>query len=172
MGLMGMLGDYDPGVISTPLAQEDTPPTYYRVTQDSISIGNSSVPVTNTTILDSGTTLTYLPSDVYEGINSAVKASIGLTPINNSSLVYDPCYEIDSLDELNFPGMVFHFSGGDVVLNAENSFFPDDGLACLAMVATYTPPFIFGNIAQTNFHIGYDLQAQQVSFAPTDCTTF
>ncbi|XP_074276164.1 aspartic proteinase nepenthesin-1-like [Silene latifolia] len=160
------------GVVSIPFDNQDTPAKHYYVSLDSISIGNTSVPVTNTTILDSGTTLTYLPSDVYEGINSAVKASIGLTPINNSGLVYDPCYEIDSLDELNFPGMVFHFSGGDVVLNAENSFFPDNGLSCFAMVATDTPPYIFGNIAQTNFHIGYDLQAQQVSFAPADCTTF
>jgi len=32
--------------------------------------------------------------------------------------------------------------------------------------------FIFGNIAQVNFEIGYDLQAKTVSFAPTDCTNY
>ncbi|XP_074278729.1 aspartic proteinase CDR1-like [Silene latifolia] len=166
-----------PGVISTPFDNQNTPAKHYYVSLDSISIGDTSVPVTNTISVDSGTTLTYLPSDVYEGIKNAVEASIGLTPVNGPNPIYpnqkfDPCYETDSLDGLNFPGMVFHFSGGDVMLKAENSFITGDGLACFTMVPTDSPTFIFGNIAQTNFHIGYDLQAQQVSFAPADCTQF
>ncbi|XP_074276152.1 aspartic proteinase CDR1-like [Silene latifolia] len=161
-----------PGVISTPFAEQDTPPTLYTVSLDSISIGDTSVPVTNTIIVDSGTRFTMLPSDIYEEIKNAVEASIELAPVNGPNQKFDPCYETDSLDGLNFPGMVFHFSGGDVMLKAENSFIAGDGLACFAMIPTDSPTFIFGNIAQTNFHIGYDLQAQQVSFAPADCTQF
>ncbi|XP_021741344.1 AP-1 complex subunit gamma-2-like [Chenopodium quinoa] len=31
---------------------------------------------------------------------------------------------------------------------------------------------IFGNVAQVNFEVGYDLQAKRVSFVPTDCTKY
>ncbi|XP_074276157.1 aspartic proteinase CDR1-like [Silene latifolia] len=133
-----------PGVISTPFAQQDnTPPTFYTVTLDNISIGDTSVPVTNSIVVDSGTTFTILPSDIYEEIKTAVEASIELTPVNGPNPMFDPCYETDSLDGLNFAGMVFHFSGGDVMLKAENSFIiTGDGFACFAMIPTDSPTFI------------------------------
>jgi len=62
-----------------------------------------------------------------------------------------------------------HFRGGaDLKLNPVNTFLQvADGIICLAFHSGETA--IFGNVAQQNFLVGYDLQKQTVSFKPTNC---
>ncbi|KAL9246470.1 hypothetical protein vseg_020001 [Gypsophila vaccaria] len=162
-----------PGVISTPYSR-GTQPTFYYLNLDSISIGDTSVPVAQNIVIDSGTTLTILPSDVYNGVKAAVQASIGVSPVADPAQNLDLCYDARSLSRSgpNPPDVVFNFSGANVVLKPENTFILfDNGVVCLAMTSS-DDTFIFGNVAQINFHIGYDLQANQVSFAPQDCSIF
>lgn len=154
--------------VSTPFATQD-PPTFYYLTLDGIDIADSSVPVGQNVIIDSGTTLTYLESSVYEGVRDALKSAIGLSPVTDPDGMLDPCYEASG--PLNSPDVAFKFKGADVVLKEENIFRSDGSLTCLAIVPTQDN-FIFGNIAQVNFEVGYDLQAKMVSFAPTDCTKY
>ncbi|KAK9675687.1 hypothetical protein RND81_11G023800 [Saponaria officinalis] len=161
-----------PGVVSTPYSKQGSPPTFYYLTLDSISIGDTSIPVAQNICIDSGTTLTYLPSDVYNGVNSALQASIGLNPVADPTQTY-LCYEAQSLggNGPSPPDVVFNFNGANVVLKSENTFITTGDLTCLAMLPS-DDNFVFGNVAQVNFHIGYDTQANQVSFAPQDCSTF
>ncbi|KAK9675685.1 hypothetical protein RND81_11G023600 [Saponaria officinalis] len=162
-----------PGVVSTPYTKQDSPPTFYYLTLDSISIGDTSVPVAQNIYIDSGTTLTNLPSNVYNGVKTALQASIGLNPMADPTQTLDLCYEAQSLggNGPSPPNVVFNFKGANVVLKPENTFITIEDLTCLAMLPS-NDNFVFGNVAQVNFHIGYDLQANRVSFAPQDCSTF
>ncbi|KAF9624503.1 hypothetical protein IFM89_011546, partial [Coptis chinensis] len=42
---------------------------------------------------------------------------------------------------------------------------------CSGMVATPDTLSIYGNLAQTNFLVGYDTVARTITFKPIDCTT-
>ncbi|RVW93657.1 hypothetical protein CK203_028843 [Vitis vinifera] len=48
------------------------------------------------------------------------------------------------------------------------------GLWCLAMLSSNSlwKVSILGNIQQQNYYVGYDLEAQVVSFSPVDCANF
>jgi len=157
-----------PNAVSTPFTTQD-PPVFYQLSLEGINIGSTSVPVGQNIIIDSGTTLTYLETSVYEGVRDALKNAIGVSPVSDPEGRFDPCYEAGA--SLNAPDVVFKFQGADVVLKEENLFRTNEDRACLAIVPTEND-FIFGNIAQVNFEVGYDLQAKTVSFAPTDCTKY
>ncbi|XP_057251829.1 aspartic proteinase CDR1 [Beta vulgaris subsp. vulgaris] len=133
------------GVVSTPFRSAKTP-TFYILSLNAITIGDK----------DKDTQCNLVP----------------LILIYKSSLEH--CYDTTQLSgsgaQFKPPDVVFHFQGGNVVLKALNTFRDmGHGVSCLAMVAT-NDTNIFGNIAQVNFEVGYDLQAKQVSFAPADCT--
>ncbi|XP_021726975.1 aspartic proteinase CDR1-like [Chenopodium quinoa] len=172
-----------PKVVSTPFTTGDHSTYHYHLTLDAITIGDSSVPMDHKdVVIDSGTTLTYLPPKVYNGVKSAITSAIRLSPMPKPVKGYDLCYEtrqsLGSDGELNPPDVVFHFEGADVVLKVENSFrvvaTKNVVISCLAIVPTndMVHTSIFGNIAQVNFEVGYDLQAKRVSFVPTDCTKY
>ncbi|KNA06676.1 hypothetical protein SOVF_178820 [Spinacia oleracea] len=155
------------GVVSTPFTTQD-PPTFYFLTLDGITVGNSSVRVGRDMIIDSGTTLTFLPTSIYDSIKTAVKDAIAVTAVPDPNKAFEPCYE--TLPS-GVPDMVFNFKGADVVLKNVNTFITVGSLSCLAIVPS-DDSFMFGNIAQVNFEVAYDFKAKQISFAPTDCTKY
>ncbi|XP_042486398.1 aspartic proteinase CDR1-like [Macadamia integrifolia] len=166
------------GVVSTPLVSKH-PDTYYYVTLEGISVGNKRLAykkkysrkvnaVEGNIILDSGTTLTFLPSDFYDNLVSEVKKSI------NAETVADPkgqlglCYKVGS--DINV-SIAAHFTGADVQLKTLNAFVKiSDEIVCFAFVPVKDDIAIFGNIAQNDFLVGHDLEARKVYFKPTDCT--
>uniref|UniRef100_A0A803L0F9 Peptidase A1 domain-containing protein n=1 Tax=Chenopodium quinoa TaxID=63459 RepID=A0A803L0F9_CHEQI len=166
-----------PEVVSTPF-QIGQPPTFYHLTLDSISVGDSEnpvqIPVEMDVIIDSGTTLTMLPSSIYNNLRDALVNAIGPNTVSSPIEGYDLCYNTGDSGQFSPPDVVFQLQGADVVLKAISTFRQLEDVSCLAMLATKASDSIpiFGNIAQVNFEVGYDLQAMQVSFAPADCTTY
>ncbi|XP_038690824.1 probable aspartic protease At2g35615 [Tripterygium wilfordii] len=159
------------GVVSTPLISK-YPPTLYFLTLESISIGGKiaqAPPSQGNIVIDSGTTLTYLQSDLYNQLEANVIEAIGMSPVPDPSGTFDLCFQAESV-KTDFPEMVFHFTGADLHLPPDNTFFKFDDLFCMLIVPS-DQISIFGNFAQTNFQVEYDLQQKKVSFAPTDCTT-
>ncbi|KAK8260872.1 hypothetical protein V6Z11_D13G147900 [Gossypium hirsutum] len=141
-----------PGAVSTPLTA-----------QAGSSQGNI--------IIDSGTTLTYLESSFYSSLETIVKDAIGADPVQSPSESFSLCYGSET--NINVPEMVFHFSGADLRLQPVNTFAKfDDNLVCMLIAPTPSdlPLSIFGNFAQINLQVEYDLEKWTVSFVPTDCT--
>ncbi|KAJ0959825.1 hypothetical protein J5N97_000466 [Dioscorea zingiberensis] len=74
-------------------------------------------------------------------------------------------------DILPGPNVILHFNGADVKLKSTNTFIRmDDETVCLAFSPS-SGVGIYGNWAQINYLVGYDLDNKTVSFQPTDCTT-
>ncbi|GAV78152.1 Asp domain-containing protein, partial [Cephalotus follicularis] len=162
------------GAVSTPYVSKDTA-TFYYLTLKAISVGtkriengdSSALPAEGNIIIDSGTTLTLLPSDFYSKVESAVSDAIDASPIDDPSGQLSLCYEATS--NLKVPIITMHFSGADVTLKPVNTFvLVSEGVVCFTFIAN-DQIAIYGNLSQMNFLIGYDTVQNTVSFKPTDC---
>ncbi|XP_021895412.1 aspartic proteinase CDR1-like [Carica papaya] len=165
------------GVVSTPLVKKE-PDTFYYLTLEAISVGSNKIPFPGggssfaeasegNIIIDSGTTLTLLPREFYSEIESAVADAIGAERIDDPAQVLNLCYK--ATDDLKVPVLTVHFKDADVKLGSLNTFVrTSEEAVCFAFVAVDNLA-IYGNLAQMNFLVGYDTEAQTVSFKPTDC---
>lgn len=167
------------GVVSTPLvAKEDSDPTFYYLTLEGISIGSKRFAYKDSSkavaieegniIIDSGTTLTQIPPEFFEDLVSALEKAIDAERVSDPSGVLSLCFK--SKDDIDVP-ITAHFAGADVNLQPMINTFIRwvDDLVCFTMIPS-NDSAIFGNLAQTNFFVGYDLRAKKVSFMPADCT--
>ncbi|XP_074314671.1 aspartic proteinase CDR1-like [Silene latifolia] len=167
------------GVISTPLIKS-YPSTFYHLTLNGVTVGKTKIPfnrngrtTAGNIVIDSGTTVTFLPRDMYSGLSSALEEVIQGEKVEDKSGYFQLCYKSSNGgDDLNIPNVTANFDGGDLVLKPSNTFVEvSEGVVCLAFLPS-TPPIIpiFGNVAQMDFWVGYDLEGGHVSFKPTDCT--
>ncbi|XP_058228529.1 aspartic proteinase CDR1-like [Rhododendron vialii] len=168
------------GVVSTPIVKKEID-TFYYLTLESISVGNKRLAhktklpsETGSTfkgeegniIIDSGTTLTFLPVDLYETMEDELVKAINKKYTADPQRFFSLCYSDTSIVP---PALTFNFKGGaKVVLPPSSTFVLNGDLLCLAMVPT-NDLAIFGNLSQMNFLIGYDLEKSVLSFKPTDC---
>ncbi|XP_058741925.1 aspartic proteinase CDR1-like [Vicia villosa] len=167
------------GVVSTPIITKNDE-IFYFLTLESFSVGTKRVEFTSSTnavgeggegniIIDSGTTLTLLPSEIYSNLEAEVAKVVNLERVDDPNNLFDLCYTITS-EEPEFPVITANFQGADVVLQPVSTFVQiSDNIACFA----FTPAqdlAIFGNLVQQNLLVGYDLEAKKLSFKPTDCS--
>nr|VVW61301.1 unnamed protein product [Nymphaea colorata] len=170
-------------VQETPMASDGGEGSFYVLILTDISVGNSRLNTqfggaqttallgdARSIIIDSGTSLTFLAKDVYGRVANAVANVI------NREHFYPPeqdllCYHVeDNADPYEgLLEMTFHFTNADWKLPPSNIFgMFRSGITCLAIKDGEMP--IFGNIAQQNMHVKYDLGNRLLSFAPTECT--
>ncbi|KAL1310420.1 hypothetical protein HN51_053047 [Arachis hypogaea] len=167
------------GVDSTPLVFKEGDKTTYSVTLNGISVGHKFLPFSSSSqtvtkgnmFLDSGTPPTVLPQDLYDRLVAEVRNQVKMEPIKDDpQLGNQLCYKTKT--NLRGPILTAHFFGHvNLQLSPIQTFIPPkDGVFCLAFTNTSSAVGIYGNFAQSNFWIGYDLEHQFVSFKATDCT--
>ncbi|AET02262.1 eukaryotic aspartyl protease family protein [Medicago truncatula] len=164
------------GVVTTPILKKD-PETFYYLTLEAFSVGNRRVEIggvpngdnEGNIIIDSGTTLTSLTKDDYSFLESAVVDLVKLERVDDPTQTLNLCYSVKA-EGYDFPIITMHFKGADVDLHPISTFVSvADGVFCLAFESSQDHA-IFGNLAQQNLMVGYDLQQKIVSFKPSDCT--
>lgn len=162
------------GVVSTPLVKKH-PTTFYFLILEAISVGRKKIPFYSSVggskkgniIIDSGTTLTLLPSRFYHELESAVASRIKAKRVPDPQKLLSLCYKSSNI---KVPHITIHFKGGDVKLDKVNTFVAvSKDLYCFAFAANDRLS-IYGNLAQMNFLVGYDTISGTVSFKMTDCT--
>ncbi|KAH6827017.1 hypothetical protein C2S53_016160 [Perilla frutescens var. hirtella] len=170
------------GAVSTPLFVRNGMETFYFVTLEGISVGNLTrlefyddsfshlgSDRQGNTIIDSGTTLTLLPSILYAKLEKAIKSLIKLEQVKDPSGVLELCYAARGAGIPDFPQITVHFRGADLKWTFENAFVRmSEDTVCLAAKAT-ADIAIYGNLAQVNFLVGYDVANRTLSFKPFDC---
>nr|AFK39237.1 unknown [Lotus japonicus] len=161
------------GVVSTPLIIKPDLPFYY-LNLEGITVGAKTVKTGQTDgniIIDSGSTLTYLEESFYNEFVSLVKETVAVEEDQYIPYPFDFCFTYKE-GMSTPPDVVFHFTGGDVVLKPMNTLvLIEDNLICSTVVPSHFDGIaIFGNLGQIDFHVGYDIQGGKVSFAPTDCS--
>ncbi|CAN1132288.1 Aspartic proteinase CDR1 [Linum perenne] len=162
-------------VVSTNLFSSDLTPTFYMIELRSVTVGNTTIPFagvplqsSGNIIVDSGTTLTIVPTDFLVEFSAAVEAQVtGGKKTDDPQGLLSLCYFADS--KLGVPPVTMHFGGGDVALTSVNVFIPmSETVVCLAFYGN-DDVSIYGNVAQQNFLVGFDLLKKTVSFKPTNC---
>ncbi|KAL8500636.1 hypothetical protein ACS0TY_020280 [Phlomoides rotata] len=172
------------GVVKTPIVPK-SPDTFYYLTLEGITVGAERLDAApsldgddygsgsteGNIIIDSGTTLTFLPSDLYDKVQAAVQKQVKGRRIRDPAGILDLCY-LASGESESLPEITAHFKGADLRLKAENVFVKTtERSVCLAFApASSVGVGIYGNLAQMGFLVGYDLERRTVSFKPTDCS--
>ncbi|KAL0331651.1 UNVERIFIED_CONTAM: Aspartic proteinase nepenthesin-2 [Sesamum angustifolium] len=136
-----------PNYSSTPIVQKSSN-TFYYLTFESVSVGNEAlayndIPNSNSKalveesniIIDSGTTLTFLFSSLYEGLESTLKKLIGGNRISDPQGLFVLCYKLPSNGEFNTPSIIAHFTRTDAELTRRNLRRGGEGWHRLTFVA-------------------------------------
>ncbi|CAA3000182.1 aspartic ase CDR1-like [Olea europaea subsp. europaea] len=168
-----------PNVVSTPLIKK-SPDTFYYLNLEGVSVGATKIvykPVKGSyasvdqgnIIIDSGTTLTFLPEDIYEQLESAIVKAIKGKRVTDPQGSFNLCYQVTG-GNFDAPTIVAHFTGADVELPPTSTFLEvEQGMVCLTLVPS-SDLAIYGNLSQMDYQVGYDLVNNKVSFKPTDCS--
>nr|CAB3472000.1 unnamed protein product [Digitaria exilis] len=178
----------EPSAATTPLVPGEVD-SYYTVALEAVSVAGagdiaaggstqeSSSSSTSSIIVDSGTTLTFLDPSLLQPVVKQLEERINLTQTQSPEKLLELCYDVSgttSREDWGIPDVTLRFGGGgEVTLRPENTFvLVQESTLCLALVSVSEaqPVSILGNVAQQNFHVGYDLDARTVTFAPADCT--
>ncbi|WVZ19813.1 hypothetical protein V8G54_007135 [Vigna mungo] len=168
--------------VTTPLIKNPLQPSFYYLSLEGISVGDTRLPIEKSTfevgndgsggaIIDSGTTITYIEENAFDELKKEFISQTKLPVDKSSSTGLDLCFSLPSdSTEVEIPKLIFHFSGGDLELPAENYMIGDSslGVACLAMGAS-SGMSIFGNVQQQNILVNHDLEKDTISFIPTSC---
>ncbi|KAM7496975.1 hypothetical protein LguiA_021389 [Lonicera macranthoides] len=197
-------GGYDSGkktgnVSYTPLlknpvvAGKDAFGVYYYVALRKITIGGKRVKIpynylspgpdgAGGTIVDSGTTFTYLNHDVFELLASEIVQQVkkykraeeveALTGLR-------PCFNIGGQKTVSMPAIRFHFKGGaEMALPLENYFsVVVDEAVCLTMVSDQQlgpglssgPAIVLGNYQMQNYYVEFDSRNERFGFRQQSC---
>ncbi|KAM0934047.1 putative nepenthesin [Dioscorea sansibarensis] len=176
-----------PGLVTVPMVHA-TYDTFYTLEFKSLTVGKETVQVpidTTQMIVDSGTTVTFIPLTVYVIVIDNLSKMVNLTQTPDPQKVFDLCYlHPAKAPAYPFPNITFNFNNNrqqqqqqdqdevSVVLSGMQTFFHvTDDIVCLAMGFTDGMDFsVFGNVAQQNLHVGYDLHNKSISFAPANCS--
>ncbi|KAL0327666.1 UNVERIFIED_CONTAM: Aspartic proteinase CDR1 [Sesamum angustifolium] len=139
--------------------------TFYFLTLEGVSVGRERLQYTSSNtdaalanegniIIDSGTTLTFLPSELYQELESTLERTIEGKRATDSQGVFNLCYELPSDGQFKSPPIVAHFKGADLVLTEGSTFVEvEKGVVCLTLVPSQDLA-IFGNLHQMNYKIG------------------
>ncbi|KAM1140125.1 hypothetical protein ACFX19_040930 [Malus domestica] len=119
-------------------------------------------------MIDSGTTITTLPTKLYQSFETAIRKAIHLEVTKDPTGILRL---VKTKPEIDAPIVTVHFRGADVKLKSVNTFVRvREDVVCLAFSPT-NDVGIYGNVAQMNFLVGFDLQERTLSFKATDCGT-
>ncbi|KAG6537007.1 aspartic proteinase nepenthesin-1-like [Zingiber officinale] len=180
--LLGAMATLSEQAQSTPfVANPPSFPSYYYLSLHGITVGDTELPIPNTTfsmtsngtgglVIDSGTTVTMLVDPAYAELKRAFESQMNLSAADGSAYGYDICFAYGG-EAVQVPRLVFHFEGADMDLPPENYIVVDSGAAllCVVVVRSNLTLSIFGNFQQQNMHVLYDLAGGTLSFEAAQC---
>ncbi|PRQ37202.1 putative nepenthesin [Rosa chinensis] len=160
----------------------------YYLTLEGISLGQSRLQIdpkvftrspsgTGGTVIDSGTTLSFVVKSAYDVLSAEVQklANGILERVQDPDTPTALCYKgtIDR-DLVGFPGATFHLAGGVDLFLDKTSLFQVTGenefcLAVQMLEGMGEGLNVIGILAQQNYNVAYDIAAEKVYFQYIDC---
>ncbi|KAJ9167621.1 hypothetical protein P3X46_019238 [Hevea brasiliensis] len=153
---------------------------YYFVNLIGISVGHirleisSSFPSHPSTIIDSGTVITRLPSSIYTQLSSSFNKFMSQYPPAKAVETLDTCYNLEGFKNPTIPQVVLHFeNSNDITLDTDTVLYKgdEDTVFCLAFAAKgkQSDLNIIGSHQQRKLNILYDLQNGKLGFGMGNC---
>ncbi|CAM0913864.1 unnamed protein product [Alopecurus aequalis] len=175
---------------STPFVPSPaTGKSFYYLSLQGVSVGETLLPFdasafalkddgSSGTFIDSGTSITSFPQAVFQSLQEALASQLSL-PVANASNTPGGllCFSTADPKNVPVPKMTLHLEGADWDLPRENYMLDVEGdggtggpLLCVVIVsAGNSTTTTIGNFQQQNMHIVYDLEANNMIFAPASC---
>lgn len=165
----------------TPMTTNPHLESFYGI--DIIGIGVEGEPLsippaifsTAKAIIDSGTTLTWLPTTAYTALRTAFRQHMTDYPLAPSFSILDTCYDLSQHETVILPKVSFTF-GGNTVVDLSNPhgvlFAIKASQVCLAFAPNKNDSdlAIFGNVQQKTLEIVYDVAGEKIGFGPNGCS--
>ncbi|XP_052210938.1 probable aspartyl protease At4g16563 [Diospyros lotus] len=201
------LPDGESEFVYTPMLDNPKHPYFYSVGLEAVSVGNRRIPAPESLrkidrdgnggiVVDSGTTFTVLPAELYDSVVGEFTRRMGRAR-KRASVVEEktglsPCYYLgESAGEVaRVPAVVLHFGGNSsVALPRKNYLYEfleggdDDGkgkgkrkVGCVMVMSGGDleeggPAGTLGNYQQQGFEVVYDLEERRVGFARRKCAS-
>lgn len=175
----------DSHVVKVPIMEMET---FYTLNLETIIVGDDIILMDSNgkIIIDSGTTLTYLPDSIFSELKSVISKHVNsaLPTAEDPQRLLDLCYNIEKhgssppsrlSDIVQLPDLKLDFGNNAVVtLPSTNALLKiSESIVCLAIASSLQPgTSIIGNLAQQNLLVEYDVGNRELSFAPMDCTQY
>ncbi|CAH9082049.1 unnamed protein product [Cuscuta epithymum] len=167
--------DAPAGSVFAPLLSNPPTPNFYYVGLAGISVGGggviSALPGSGgQAIVDSGTAMTRFPRDLYTAVENEFIRLMGNTS-RWSVPPFNTCFDLKDNKSANVTTLSFHFSNDNVLtLPPENILVPVDssGTFCFAF-AVAASTTIIGNLQQQGMRVSFDLDNNDIGFAPGQC---
>ncbi|KAF6160879.1 hypothetical protein GIB67_041933 [Kingdonia uniflora] len=169
---------------TTPLQTNPLSPTFYYVGIKDVSVNgvklkiDSSVWCLNSdgnggTVIDSGTTLTFLVEPIYSHILTAFKRRVKLPRVEDPSLGFDLCVNVSGLQNPKFPELSFKLVGDSLFTPPTQNYFIDavEDVKCLAIqpVTSRSGFSVIGNLMQQGFLFEFDRDESKLGFSRHGC---
>uniref|UniRef100_A0A7N0UXD2 Peptidase A1 domain-containing protein n=1 Tax=Kalanchoe fedtschenkoi TaxID=63787 RepID=A0A7N0UXD2_KALFE len=168
---------------------------YYYVTLRRIIVGEKRLKIPHSflvpgsdgnggTIVDSGSTFTFMDKPVYDVVAREFELQMGnytrAADVEKETSLR-PCFDVSQEKTVSFPELYFAFKGGAKMgLPLTNYFSVLDrpGVVCMTIVtsdfiepgSSVGPAIIVGNYQQQNYYVEYDLEKERFGFKKQICT--
>lgn len=179
--------------VKNPTAGNPSFSVYYYIGLRKVTVGGKSVNIPyrylrpgskgdGGTIIDSGTTFTFMERHVFEPVAREFVTQVGsrykTVPAVESSVGLRPCFNVSGDMTVMLPQLGFHFKGGakmELPLANYFSLVGDSEVACLTIVTdgggllSGGPSIVLGNFQQQDFLIEFDLKKERLGFRRQQC---
>ncbi|XP_050373532.1 aspartyl protease family protein 2 [Argentina anserina] len=160
-------------------------PTFYYIGIKSVSVNGVKLAVRPSvwsldkdgnggTVIDSGTTLSFLPEAAYRLILTAFKRSLKkVASLVEPTPGFDLCVNVTSLAKGSLPRLRFGLEGGSVLAPPPRNYFIEtmDRVECLAIqpVDSGSGFSVIGNLMQQGFLFEFDKDRSRLGFSRHGC---
>ncbi|KAG6660917.1 hypothetical protein I3843_03G134600 [Carya illinoinensis] len=146
----------------------------YIVGVEGCCIGNSCLKQTNfRALIDSGTSFTFLPDDVYEKITKEFDRHVNATRSSYEGSPWRYCYESSSQESLEVPSLtlVFPLNNSFVVHNPVFTIHGDQGVLgfCLAIQPADGDIGTIGQNFMTGYRMVFDRESLKLAWSRSNC---
>jgi len=174
------LGGYDPSILNGTLGYTSVTKTdYYNVNLQKLLLGpytvaSGSSATFGSAIVDSGTTLTLLPQNVYSSLQSYFQTYYYYLPlVTGSETLFEGYCFLSSTSIGQFPTIYFLFNGVTVPMGPQNYIYQTldtQGRTayCLGIEVSSDGNTILGDTFMRGQYVVFDQQNNRVGFGPTN----
>lgn len=169
----------------TPLLINPLSPTFYYIAVKSITVDGVKLPINPTlwaideqgnggTVVDSGTTLTYLAEEAYKEVLKAMRQRVKLPAAAELTPGFDLCVNVSNESQRpSLPRVRFQLGNGAVFPPPARNYFleTEEGVMCLAIRAVEGGNgfSVIGNLMQQGFLLEFDKEASRLGFSRRGC---
>lgn len=187
-----VIGDKQPGGATnasgmsfTPLINNSLSPTFYYIGIESVAIEDMKLLISPSvwaidelgnggTVIDSGTTLTFLAQPAYTRIVNEFKRRVKLPEPTELTPGFDLCINVSDVSNPSLPKLSFRLAGGSVFAPPTGNYFIDTApdVKCLALQPVVSPSAfsVIGNLMQQGFTFEFDKDQSLLGFSRHGCS--